>query len=332
MIMRRKINTDQIADLIQKYQNNNNKKMIDKYIGSDEKSRKEFDTFLDVWEKSADLKDYEKIDAADDWQKVRFRMNLKSEHKIIPLRSYMVRIAAVLILAAGLGYFLTRVMKNVSEGKSVYMEVAAGQSIKNVELPDGTVITLNKGAKIIRNNDFARSNRDIILEGEAFFKVARNEALPFKVHTLNSTVEVLGTSFEIRSDSVMVVVGVLSGKVAFYASNDQRNRIELAADKTGFFNSVEQKITFSNTFDPNTIAWHTHQFVFRDMPLDKVGQILADYYDLQLVTGENVESVESVTLTCSTESLDEVLFSVNNSLVGDIKLLNANNYLIVRKQ
>jgi hypothetical protein len=75
--------------------------MIDKLIHDDEKSRRDFDAYIEVWEKSADIKDFDKIDTLADWQKVRSRIGFKTISRRLPFRSYLVRIAAVLILAAG---------------------------------------------------------------------------------------------------------------------------------------------------------------------------------------------------------------------------------------
>jgi len=305
--------------------------MLDNIIGDDNKSREEFDAYLEVWEKSAGVKEYEEIDPNSDWQKVKARMNRFGARNRIPVRTYFLRIAAILILAVGLAVFLAKVVR-VSESDAVYTEFASYTIPREVKLDDGSVITLNKGSKLVYNSDFGTVHRDLILEGEAFFDVARNEKIPFKIHTANTVIEVLGTQFDVKSDSMQVMVGVVSGKVALYESVNTENRIELEANNTGYFDRIKNSMHATGSFDPNTIAWQTKQFIFNDLPLEEVCNVLADFYDLQLLIGEEVEFNESLYLNCSTESIDDVLFAVNKALVSDVKLYRNENLLIVRSE
>ncbi len=309
------------------------KEMIDKLIHDDEKSRRDFDAYIEVWEKSADIKDFDKIDTLADWQKVRSRIGFKTISRRLPFRSYLVRIAAVLILAAGLTYLLSRVIRNTSTDKMYYYESIASNELKTVELPDGSTIFMNKNSRIVRNNGYGINNRDIILEGEAFFEVARNEDVPFRVHTLNSVVEVLGTSFNIKTDSLQVIVGVLTGKVAFYESKNSENRVDILPQNTGFFDATSNIIHVENTFDMNSIAWHSKEFVFKYTPLQNVCDVLAEYYNLDLVKAPDVQFVDSINLTLSTSKpLNSIINTINSFLTEDVELITIDNKLIVRKQ
>jgi transmembrane sensor len=323
-------------DLITKYlvteDNTKEKEMIDKLIQDDEQSRRDFDAYVEVWEKSADLKDYNSINSEDDWLKVRSRLPINPAKKIFPLRYYGLRIAAILVLAIGLVWLFTTINNSSTGEKTNYFETLALNEVKTIELSDGSIINLNKNSKIIQNDKFGTENRDIILEGEAFFEVAHNENLPFRVHTLNSIVEVLGTSFDIKADSDLVVVGVLRGKVAFYENQNIQNRVDLLPQNTGYFNASSKKLSSENSFDANRIAWHSKEFVFRDIPLQNVCSILADYYNMELITAPDIRFIDSVNLTCSTQSLDEILSYINSFLLENIELVTADNKLIVRKQ
>ncbi len=309
----------------------NDKQMIDKIIQDDEKSRKEFEAYLEVWEKSANLKDFEMIDTVSGWKRVRARMKIQTTNKRIPARSYFTRIAAILILALGLAYFLTRIINYLSTKEMIYSEIATTNEIEQTTLPDGSIVSLNKASKIIYNSSYGKSNRDIILEGEAFFDVKRNEKIPFKIHTLNSTIEVLGTSFDVKVDTTEVIVGVLSGKVALYKSGNTKNRIELLTGNTGIYSTAENKLTVKPHFDRNSIAWHTKEFIFWDQPLDEVCRVLANFYHLEFIPNEEFKLTESITFTCSTESLDSVLSTINLSLKEDIELTSKDDLLTIRK-
>ena len=182
-----KLDIDLIVRYLQNEGDKTSKEMIDKIIHDDENSRREFENYVDVWEKSASVRDFEKVDAEKDWLKVRSRMHLKGNRKKIPYRSYLLRIAAVLILALGLAYLLVEVTKTTLHTNSNYLEFASSDATREITLPDGSIAYLNKHSKIIRNSNFGTGNRDIILEGEAFFEVESNKEVTFKVYIGGST-------------------------------------------------------------------------------------------------------------------------------------------------
>ena len=83
-------------------------------------------------------------------------------------------------------------------------------------LPDGTLVWLNAGSRMTYSQGFGVDNRDVSIEGEGYFEVAHNAALPFRVESKDMHVQVLGTKFNFRDypDDREVVVALLEGKVA----------------------------------------------------------------------------------------------------------------------
>jgi transmembrane sensor len=74
----------------------------------------------------------------------------------------------------------------------------AGTRTKMV-LPDGTQVWLNSNSRLKYNNEFNDSNREVILEGEAYFDVTKEARFPFIVHASSIDIRVLGTSFAVKS-------------------------------------------------------------------------------------------------------------------------------------
>lgn len=89
---------------------------------------------------------------------------------------------------------------------------------KQVTLSDGTVITLKPGSSIYYKKDFEDSLREVYLEGEAFFHVAKNPQKPFLVYYNNLVTRVLGTSFTINTNPQTgnIEVAVKTGRVQVY--------------------------------------------------------------------------------------------------------------------
>lgn len=81
-------------------------------------------------------------------------------------------------------------------------------------LPDSSQVYLASGSSLDYPDDFSARSRDVSLEGDAFFDVARNEAKPFIIHTGSVSTRVLGTSFRVKTlTDRSVVVSVATGRV-----------------------------------------------------------------------------------------------------------------------
>jgi ferric-dicitrate binding protein FerR (iron transport regulator) len=69
----------------------------------------------------------------------------------------------------------------------------------HLTLPDGTKVWLNAGSRLSYSKSYNAATREVNLTGEAFFDVARNSQKPFLIHTARIDIQVLGTSFNVKS-------------------------------------------------------------------------------------------------------------------------------------
>lgn len=110
------------------------------------------------------------------------------------------KIAAILVLAAILSGFLISKYQLITPKELVWTEVVVPKGeIKNIILPDNSVVFLNAGTKLRYADNFAKKTREIFLEGEAFFDVTHNEEKPFIVHTCETDITVMGTAFNVQA-------------------------------------------------------------------------------------------------------------------------------------
>lgn len=121
-------------------------------------------------------------------------------------RSIAMRIAAAVSAAAILiGAFTAIGLHKESNGltrldnKTASTIMVPASATTEITLPDSTHVWLNAGSTLRYGRDFNIRNRDIRLEGEAYFEVAHNKMLPFVVHTEDCNVTALGTKFNVYS-------------------------------------------------------------------------------------------------------------------------------------
>jgi len=124
--------------------------------------------------------------------------------KQVSKRTRVIRIwkyAAAAILLIGLLnviYFSSSLFNLSEEITFTEINVPRGQ-IKNILLPDSTLVFINSDTKLKYPSDFGKKNRQVYLEGEAYFDVTHNSQKPFIVHTYEYDIKVLGTAFNVSA-------------------------------------------------------------------------------------------------------------------------------------
>lgn len=112
------------------------------------------------------------------------------------------RVAAIFIIAFLLGGLVFSRLDyfNTSSSVNKFSEIVVPRGAKaHFILQDGTVVTLNAGSKLRYNASFGVEDRVVELEGEAYFKVAKDKARPFIVKTSFLSVRALGTEFNVKA-------------------------------------------------------------------------------------------------------------------------------------
>lgn len=178
---------------------------LNEAFGADPENRRLFDEFMDVWQASARASQNRDYNEKEAWHKLRNRLRINGEnarHSIL-LKGYrhIWHAAAVVLIffMLGAGAHLIYHNTNGISTPQTYTEyhVPFG-SRSEVTLPDGSTVWLNAGSRLSFDRHFSRKNRDILLEGEAYFDVTKDR-IPFYVRVSGATVKVLGTSFNIKA-------------------------------------------------------------------------------------------------------------------------------------
>jgi ferric-dicitrate binding protein FerR (iron transport regulator) len=141
----------------------------------------------------------DKIRVAEQSVYVDSEFNKKEEPiKLWPILKYL---AAALVLGTALytWYLSATPGKDTALASNWQNKITAPREKKRLVLPDGTIVTLNSGTSFKYPLSFGGKNREVYLNGEAFFEVHKDRAHPFIIHTNKMNVRVLGTAFNIKS-------------------------------------------------------------------------------------------------------------------------------------
>ncbi len=252
--------------------------------------------------------------------------SLGTEHR----RSFrFVRIAASIVLAIGIGLlFYYRGFDNTNVVASNQVEV---QTIKKtnpkgrkseIVLTDGTRVMLNSNSTLTYNSDFAQ-NRYIELEGEAYFKVAKDPDHPFIVKSGQVETRALGTAFNVKTTEASVDVLLTEGsvEVSVIDHEDQVIRLE-PMQKTAY--SVQKGLGVpSFQKDMTDMAWTRGIIFFKETPISEVLRTLENWYDVQIDVSGGYEEVK-YSGEFDNEYLSNVLKSMSQALDMTYELSGKN--------
>ena len=183
---------------------------------------------------------------------------------------------------------------------------------KEIVLPDGSSITLNENSSITYAKNF--KEREVELEGEAFFDITKKDGKTFKVFAENTETSVLGTSFNIDANNKnKIELALYTGKVKFSANN--KSEI-LAPGEIVIYDKSESSLIKEKSAIENEIAWKTKLLRFSNTKIQEVVSDIEDAYQVNI----NIETDKDSNCLFSgkfkdasiTEILDAISFSFNS--------------------
>lgn len=149
-----------------------------------------------------------------------------------------------------------------------------------VVLADGTRVHLNAGSKLIYPAQFAGKRRIVILEGEAYFEVTKDEEHPFVVRTHLGEVTVLGTAFNLNAyrDASVCYTTLVHGKVSFSTPEDKT--ITLLPGEQAVISASELSKRSVNVDE--YVGWVNGVYSFNNRTLGEIMQTFERWYDIQV--------------------------------------------------
>jgi ferric-dicitrate binding protein FerR (iron transport regulator) len=244
-----------------------------------------------------------------------------SENRFLPY----LRIAAAILLIISIGvpsvYF--GLIRNQGSGEEFRQLAESG--MRTIDLPDGSRVFLNEGASIHYPANFAHQ-RNVKLQGEAFFEVMSDPMNPFTVRSGKVVVSVLGTSFNVktltRSDEVEVFVQ--SGEVRM-SVEPISSHMTLKPGEVGI--SAQNELTREIQKDPNYLSWKTKEFKFVEADLTEVLLELEESYHVRIHSETAELSDMKITTSYSEQSIDAILETIGTAFGLTVSLREDGYYL-----
>jgi len=238
---------------------------------------------------------------------------IRKNIRIKKLKRICFRVAAVLIpVVLIVGLYMQLNSKVDLFGTSEYEEVVVdkGERIQ-IMFQDGTKVYINSDSKLRYPKKFALNTREVYLEGEAYFVVAKNKNRPFIVNLSGPAIHVLGTSFNVQDypENKDIVVCLDEGNINLTLPTEKKYPVK--PGERLVYNKDNQQCTISKMNDMRRLSmWKQNVIVFKDTPLSEVIKILNRWYNVEFkVEDENVLKYV-YTLTSDNTLLEKVLMDL----------------------
>jgi ferric-dicitrate binding protein FerR (iron transport regulator) len=271
-----------IQNFIQGSSTSHEEGIIKEWIDKNPQNRKYLFQNRDLWDSlQVGSERFNKIELAQ-WLEMKSRI-ATTKHNFSKLIE-VIKIAALVILTLGIGwmshYLYDSGLFSNQQVQLKTVEAIKGQ-VKEVFLADGTHVWLNSDSRLTFPTDFTKNNRNVDLQGEAFFEVTANEKKPFFVKTKNHTVKVVGTKFNICQypESNIIETALLEGKVKIITGNIIK---DLLPGQQSSFNTETSNIWIGENDVEIYSAWKDGRYEFQDESIEKVFNIIERWWDVKI--------------------------------------------------
>ena len=218
-----------------------------------------------------------------------------------------VKYAAVVILAIGGFVLYQHVNQQKIAVEYLRVEVPKGQRT-HIFLPDGTEVWLNSETKLVYPTNYTFENRNVQLEGEAFFVVTEDRKNPFIVSTDLVNVKVLGTKFNVKSyKEEPAYITLMEGQVEVSTPNEMSklilkpNEQVSVSEETGI--SLEKQIGITGVN-----VWMQGELSYINRPLSVIAKDLERRFDVHITITNEVLKEELFTLRSDNKAtIDQVM-------------------------
>lgn len=272
------------------------------------------------------------------------------EHRIAPARTVRMRwmaAAAVVtgMMAVGAAWWWQQPygQRGAAIAQSIHVQPDTVEvenklaDTRSVRLPDGSLATLYKGARIRYSSSFGKQDRHVALFGKGYFDVAQRASQPFVVTAGNVATTALGTAFTMAHTGTETKVWLHSGRVMVQANHNiaylQPGQMVISNAATGLL-TLNSESNTNITATPKRAAVKDfggltgYAATFDQLPLSQVLDSLAQGYHVKIrIHHTSLENIAFSGTVRPTDSLAQVLRRM--ALLEDLKITStATGYSI----
>ena len=286
------------------------------------------------WNNAPDAVESDRPDEPSIWRNICKEVWQHDEGRNVVFYKIYSMVASILLVlgVAGTVYFALQDKANVP----MYVVSSGIQNMESVSLPDGTKVQMGPGSRLTYPASFSGKTREIRLDGQAFFDVAKNREKPFIVHTEDMSVEALGTAFELFSynmENKMEAI-LLNGKIKVSVENKETNQMKeyfVSPDEKILVDRQTGKISKQIVDADKYTAWRKQKMLsFENEKLSMIIPRLEQWYGRKVMCQKDLDDKYRFTFKVRDESLEKILMLIQLSSPLKYKEIEDGNYSLTR--
>lgn len=258
---------------------------LDNWEAESEKNRQIFIKSREAWEKSQTRLDedsarVDKVNIQKEIDKQQFLQIRKIKRQIS-----LYKIAAILALPIAFAISLYISDSAIFRKAPEYCQVSAPKGhVSKCTLPDGTEVWVNTGSSITYDIlSFNKKSREVKIEGEAYFQVAKNRNKPFRVLSPLADIEVTGTAFNVKTlpGTGLFEAVLAEGRIRLNLKQQNNPPLVLKPGERILFDKSKSKAFIENVDAEMFSCWRNGEIIFKDATLNDLIVELERIYDIR---------------------------------------------------
>lgn len=243
---------------------------------------------------------------------------------------YAAIIAVIILSGSGIGYLYNA----IDNSRNLITATVTDETVKEIVLPDGSKIWLNKGAKLTYPRAFNGNERNVHLDGEAYFEVAKNAQKPFIVDSEVLKIKVLGTIFNLKSSKSQHVAEatLVEGEIEVRGNNDE-GMIILSPGQRAELNRKNGRLKVKQVDAKLDGVWRNDLIPFEQANIFSIIQTLERFYDIKIIVAPDIPTdITYSGVVRKKETITSVLESLKNSIPIQYKIVGNNIFISLNNQ
>lgn len=301
------------------------KSSLEQWLAQSAANKKYFDGIKFIYDKASTIHTNVDFDVDKAWSSVKGQMKFTPKVELKPQKAQWgwIKIAASIlaIISVSTIIYLTLRQETTLTITNV-VAIASKDSVITKKLPDSTQIFLNKRTKLSYNPDYGKKNREVVLEGEAYFNATHSDDKPLTIKAENTFIKDIGTAFNIKAypEEDIIEVYVETGKVIFYTKDD--SGLTLIKGEVGVYNKKSNTFYRKQTVEANVLSYKTKSFTFINAKLSDVIRQVNSVYTQQISLKNSELSNCLITVTFEDETIDTIVSIITETL--NLKSIKTN--------
>lgn len=272
------------------------------------------------WEKSAEMASDDLPNDRDMYKNIHKRISRIDSgyynRKTVFYKIYSL-VASILLLLCITG--ITVIATKKGEVESMYVVTSGIRNIESFSLPDGTVVMMGPGSRLTYPANFTKDIREVHLNGQAFFDVAKDHIKPFIVHTDVMSVQALGTAFELfgyenenKTETIL-----LEGKIKVTIADNDTGKDDmyiLSPDEKLLLDKSSGQVRKQIVNADKYTAWRKKNILcFENEKLSMIIPRLEQWYGRSITCAKDISEKYRFTFMVRDESLERILYMMKAS-------------------